>query len=282
MKQCPNCRSAALYEDTVATCPDCGAQLIPYQAKKQTAAEIRWEDIFQVTEEEHEADKKTSGPRTDRSQNTTARAKQAGTQSGNSSRSGRTANRGSARNRGGQTGAGRNGARTFEQRQGRRIILQGRVTEVSSGISRYQSRSHKLFNSLFRLEPYQFAHTTHRCVFWMEEENGRLAERIREVTYYGDIEGQVIPGYRMTVHAVERGGELVARTLYNDDLDQRVRGRAQIPALLVWILTLLTVVLAVCFISALVGWIYRNRSLLGFLLLLWIGWRLFFRRRRYR
>jgi len=281
VKQCPKCHSAALYEDTVSACPDCGAQLIPYQVKSGDTAEIRWQDIFQVTEEEDEAGGQASGARTGQSTRTTTQTKN---RTGNSTRSGRTSNQGRNQGRsGGQSGTGtRNDSRTFEQRQGRRIILQGRVTEVSSGISRYQSRSHKLFNSLFRLEPYQFAHTTHRCVLWLEEENGRLAERIREVTYYGDIEGQVIPGYRMTVHAVERSGELVARTLYNDDLDQRVRGRAQIPALLVWILTLLAVALAVFLISALVMWIYEHRSLLAFLLLLWICWRIFFRRRRWR
>lgn len=281
MKQCPDCNSAALYEDAATHCPDCGATLVPYRPEESGAGDtLRWEDIFQMEEEppilEEEEEVVTATTTRTGGSSRGGSGRSGGASRSGSSRSGTSKNGGAGRNNTSRNSTARNGgasrngnartAQPFEERNGRRVTLHGRVSEVSSGITRYQSRFHKLFNSLFRMEPYQLAHTTHRCVLWIEEDNGRLAERMREVTYYGDIEGQVIPGYRMTVRAVQRHGELVAQSLYNDDLEQRVRGRLQIPAWAVWIVTALVMSIVISLLGGLVGSISDSGGLIAWIL----------------
>ncbi len=317
MKQCPRCKSAALYEDSAAVCPDCGTQLVFY--RPEPAEELRWDDLFSGAWDEPadfwQTSQTSQTSRTGRQNGQTAGTSQ---KTGRQPSSGQTARRTGAAQAGasasfrqradaaGQSqrktgaaqeeersarqrrrdarsaGQGGTAERPFERQEGRYVVLRGRVTEVTPGVTRYQSRLHKLFNSLFRGEPYQFAHGTYRCVFWMEEESERFSERSRQLVYYGDIEGLVAPGYRMTVRARPRGGELVARSLYNDDLEQDVRGRAQMPAWLVWILTLAVLALAGNLIVGAVQFLSASRSVLGMLLLGYLAWRLFFRRRRRR
>ena len=295
MKQCPRCKSAALYEDSAAVCPDCGTQLVFY--RPEPAEELRWDDLFSGAWDEpadfwqtSQASQPSQTSRTGRQNGQTAGTSQ---KTGRQPSSGQTARRTgaaqeeerSARQRrrdARSAGQGGTAERPFERQEGRYVVLRGRVTEVTPGVTRYQSRLHKLFNSLFRGEPYQFAHGTYRCVFWLEEESERFSERSRQLVYYGDIEGLVAPGYRMTVRARPRGGELVARSLYNDDLEQDVRGRAQMPAWLVWILTLAVLALAGNLIVGAVQFLSASRSVLGMLLLGYLAWRLFFRRRRRR
>jgi hypothetical protein len=196
MKKCPNCLGMALYEDTLANCPICGEVLVDRSA---------------ILPGE-------SGG---------ASSPQPGSQGEHLLNMGRRISGDPVDNRESRLeGEGY----IFERRVNGGVILRGAVAEIAS-MTRYQTRLQKMFNSLFRGEPYQFDYSSHLTRLRIEEHAfGRFPEQQRDVIYYGDIEGSCTYGDDVEITAIKKGDQLIAKRLYIHNTGHLVKPAAQIPA----------------------------------------------------
>ena len=116
----------------------------------------------------------------------------------------------------------------FETANGNRSVFRGSVVSVASN-SRFLSRGVKWANAVFRGEPYQIGNPVYETMIRIEEfDEHRLSATMRNLTFFGDAQGQVDVGDDIQAETKRRGGRYVITSLYINDTEARVRTAAQL------------------------------------------------------
>ena len=112
------------------------------------------------------------------------------------------------------------------------VRYHGRITEVEHH-EVFNSKWHKLFNSLFRGEPYQFAHQTSEYTVRLESITEGYPNDITDVCMYGNYLGRIHVGDEVTVNARNYRNRRVVNSMYNHTTGTEVRPGLQLPAVLI-------------------------------------------------
>ena len=105
----------------------------------------------------------------------------------------------------------------------------GRILEIDHQ-ELFFSKWHKLFNSLIRGEPYQFAHQTVEYVIRVENITSGVATEITDFSLYGSYLGRMQPGDEVLVHAKDKGDRRVVTSIQNITTGSEIRPGLQISA----------------------------------------------------
>lgn len=105
----------------------------------------------------------------------------------------------------------------------------GRITEIEHH-EVFNSKWHKLFNSLFRGEPYQFAHQTSEYTLRLEGISDGYPNEVTDVCMYGNYLGRIHVGDEVTANVKDYHNRRVIKSLYNHTTESSVRPGLQIPA----------------------------------------------------
>lgn len=218
MKQCPQCCDMALYDDTLDVCPLCKTSLTPYIRSRTQTQREEMNFVSEPKTQYYTASRESSVVRPGHAQ---------------SQVNGRTENK----------------VPQFERCEGRQHVFRGTVTEINVQ-TRYYNRFHKVVNTFFRGEPYQFGNTSHESVIRVEEfHNGRLASQHRDLVVYGDIEGLIQIGDDVTAWTRKRDGRYTVQRLYSDETDAFITAGPQLSA---WVIAVM-MGLAILFIAGLIA-----------------------------
>ncbi len=215
MKRCTRCNDFALYDDETSRCPLCGEVLVRHVSKRanqERGVEPTWSN---------------------------------NTYSGN--RNVVRPNRSSDEH---NTNGQRREAPVFKRRQGLNYVYQGIITEITP-LTRYNGHLKKIFNAIFRDEPYQFSHSTHMVAFRIEEfSDNRVAVQKQNCIFYGDVEGMFNVGDEATVTVKRKGTRHIVKNLFLNETGVPVRAGLQMPA---WIIKLIFLIILIFVISLVTG-----------------------------
>lgn len=129
------------------------------------------------------------------------------------------------------------GEPAFERQGIGGVDYRGIVNSISPS-SRFMRNSLKWANSFFRGLPYQLGNPVYETVIRIEEiQSGRMAERMRNLTYYGEA-NELSIGDDVAVSTINRQGRTIIRRLWINDTESPLHPRGQISATTVQILTL--------------------------------------------
>lgn len=109
------------------------------------------------------------------------------------------------------------------------VTCRGRIVEIDRQ-ELFVGRFHKLINSLFRGEPYQFAHQTIEYTIRVENISDGMADEITDFCLYGNYLGRLQVGDEVDIRAKSRGNRRVLTALYNRTTSSEVRPGFQVPA----------------------------------------------------
>ncbi len=143
-------------------------------------------------------------------------------------------------------------APTFESRNNRMIHYRGVVVSISP-TSRFMHGFVKWINAIFKGQPYQLGNPVHETIIRIENiTQERIPDRMRSLVLYGQT-GEIDIGDDVTVTAVEQGGRYVVKKLLINDTGADVRAYGQISATVIRILTLISIALAILFVSLVIS-----------------------------
>jgi hypothetical protein len=128
-----------------------------------------------------------------------------------------------------RTPQGNNGAVTFITEALRGFECHGRITEIDHHELFNDSR-HKLINSIFRGEPYQFAHQTVEYTIRVENISDTVPDEVTDFCLYGSYLGRLQVGDEVIIKAKNLGDRRIVKSLYNCTTASKVRPGLQIPA----------------------------------------------------
>lgn len=113
------------------------------------------------------------------------------------------------------------------------------AVEVVNSRQYYPTALSKVLRSLFSGEPYQFGHTSFENVIRIAElrEYG-MPEEQQDVILYGNLQTNLSAGDVVLVEAKRKHGTFVAKRIYNQTTNSRVRLQQMIPALAVRLLAI--------------------------------------------
>lgn len=127
----------------------------------------------------------------------------------------------------------------------------GRITEIDHH-ELFNDKKHKLFNSFFCGEPYQFAHQTVEYTIRLENITDGLPTETTDFCLFGNYMGRLQIGDEVVVSAREKRGRRVVRSILNETTGSKIRPGLQLPAWLVRIIILFPAILLVTLICGLV------------------------------
>ena len=134
---------------------------------------------------------------------------------------------------------------TFEQTEGLSVVINGAVAEANTQ-QFYQSKLTKIVRAVFAGEPYQLSHTSFVTIFRVEEHARRgYPEHARDISVFGNMNNIFTVGDDVTVRAKRSRNKYVAKSIYNHSINSRVSIQANIPAMLIRLLTLFLVFMAI-------------------------------------
>lgn len=120
------------------------------------------------------------------------------------------------------------------------VICRGRITEIAHQ-ELFHSKFHKLINSIFRGEPYQFAHQTAEYLIRVEELSNRGGQ-VSDFYLYGNYMGRMYPGDEVEIKAAYSNGRQIVKSIYNKTTNSHIHPGIQLPA---WVIRLLVLLFAI-------------------------------------
>lgn len=117
----------------------------------------------------------------------------------------------------------------FVRRHLGRMECHGRVSEIDRQEVFFGSTL-KLFNTLFRGEPYQLSHQTIEYTIRVEPITDGLPAEVTDFCLYGSFLGRLQVGDEVAIQARDRGDRRVATQIYNQTTGSVVRPGFQIGA----------------------------------------------------
>lgn len=134
----------------------------------------------------------------------------------------------------------------FVRRHMGSIECHGRITEIDHH-ELFYSKRHKMFNTIIRGEPYQFAHQTFEYTIRVENITDGISIEVMDFCLYGNYMGRLQVGDEVIVNARNLRDRRVIKSIYNQTTSSSVRPGLQIPAVffrgIIGLITLVTVAL---------------------------------------
>ncbi len=161
------------------------------------------------------------------------------------------------------------------------VECHGRIVEIDHQ-ELFNSRKLKFFNSLFRGEPYQFAHQTIEYTIRVESMDEGLPIELKDFCLYGSYLGRMQVGDEVIIRAVNRRDRRVVRAIYNQTTDTNIKPGFQLPAWSVRILVIMLLVIVLFLLFGL-GWLIQSgiaailltalaSAVIPMLVVLWLIW----------
>lgn len=110
-----------------------------------------------------------------------------------------------------------------------KIKCQGRIIEVDHQ-DLFYSKFHKLINSMFRGEAYQFGHQTSEYLIRVEELGEVYSTQSLDFFLYGNYMGRLVVGDEVEIIAKERRGKRIGIQLFNVTTRSQIRPGIQLSA----------------------------------------------------
>ncbi len=117
----------------------------------------------------------------------------------------------------------------FISRHFGKIKCHGRIAEIEHQELFYSVR-HKVCNTIFRGEPYQFAHQTLEYTIRLENITDGFSSEVTDFCLYGSYLGRLQVGDEVVIKGRDLGDKKIAETIYNQTISSRVRPGLQISA----------------------------------------------------
>lgn len=135
----------------------------------------------------------------------------------------------------------------------------GRIVEIEHH-EVFNSRWNKIFNSVFRGEPYQFAHQTMEYSIRLENITDSFSTETTDAWMYGNFLGRIHVGDEVIVDVRNHRDRRVVRNMFNRTTNSPVRPGIQLPAAFVRVLAILAV-LVILFLAIGAIWLVRSGTL---------------------
>ena len=142
------------------------------------------------------------------------------------------------------------------------VECHGRVVEIDHH-ELFNSKRYKLFNALFRGEPYQFAHQTIEYTIRVEQLSDEPSPPVADFCLYGSYMGMMQVGDEVRVRARERNGRRVVHSIYNVTTATALRPGLQIPAIFLRLALLGALALAATLLLSLASALRSGRLVAG-------------------
>lgn len=152
-----------------------------------------------------------------------------------------------------------NGAVEFVREHLGTMECHGRIVEIDHQ-ELFNSKRHKLFNSLLRGEPYQFAHQTIEYTIRVENITDGYPTEITDFCLYGSYLGRLQVGDEVVVRAKNLNDRRVVKSIYNEMTASTVRPGLQLPAGFIRAALLLAAVIIVALICKIV-WLFKSGAI---------------------
>lgn len=151
--------------------------------------------------------------------------------------------------------------REFMQEHSGTVECHGRIVEIEHQ-EFFNSRRHKLLNSLLRGEPYQFARQTVEYAIRVENITEGFPTEITDFCLYGSYLGRLQVGDEVTVRARKLDDRRVVKSVYNETTNSAVRPGLQVPAGFIRGVFLTAAVIIIAFICELV-WLFESGAVMA-------------------
>jgi len=135
----------------------------------------------------------------------------------------------------------------IQQQGSSSVICHGLVTEIERHEIFY-SRFHKLVNSLFMGEPYQFGHQTEEYTIRVEEMSNSSSREIKDFNLYGKYMGRLYPGDEVELKATGNSSRMIVKSIDNISTGSTIKPGIQLPAALVRVLVIGVIILLIALI----------------------------------
>lgn len=109
------------------------------------------------------------------------------------------------------------------------IECHGRIIEIDHQ-ALFNDKKHKLFNAVFRGEPYQLAHQTIEYTIRVENITDDISDEVTDFCLYGSYLGRLQVGDEVLVKAKNFRDRRVVKSIYNETIGTTVKPGLQIPA----------------------------------------------------
>ncbi|MCI5509606.1 MAG: hypothetical protein MR436_04015 [Eubacterium sp.] len=137
----------------------------------------------------------------------------------------------------------------------------GRIVEIDHH-EIFNSKWHKLFNSLFRDEPYQLANQTIEYTIRVENITDDFSTEITDFCMYGSYLGRLQVGDEVRINAKNKRNRRIVKKLYNETTGSAVKPGLQIPSIILKISFALVILALISLASGLV-WFVKSGMLLN-------------------
>ncbi len=139
------------------------------------------------------------------------------------------------------------------------VECHGRILEIDHQ-ELFNSKRHKLFNSLFRGEPYQFAHQTIEYTIRVENITDGFPTEVTDFCLFGSYLGRLQVGDEVVVHAKNLRDRRVVKSIYNQTTSSTVRPGLQIPAGIISGVSLIVALVIIALICKLI-WLFKSGTM---------------------
>lgn len=161
------------------------------------------------------------------------------------------------------------------------IECHGRIVEIDHQ-ELFNSKRLKLINTIFRGEPYQFAHQTIEYTIRVESLSDDYPPEVRDFCLYGSYLGRMQVGDEVQIKAKNLKHRRVVKSIYNRTTDTTVKSGLQIPAILVRILIAILSIILIALMCSIV-WMVESgaasiiltavlTALIPIIIMIWIFW----------
>lgn len=109
------------------------------------------------------------------------------------------------------------------------VECHGRISEIDHQ-ELFNSKRHKLFNSLLRGEPYQFAHQTIEYTIRVEDISEGFPTEVTDFCLFGSYLGRLQVGDEVVIRARNLNNRRVVKSIFNETTGSAIKPGLQIPA----------------------------------------------------
>lgn len=152
------------------------------------------------------------------------------------------------------------GQRNFINRsRNNRVECHGRITEIEHH-ELFNSKYHKLINTVFRGEPYQLAHQTVEYTIRVEDLEDHYPAEITDFCLFGSYLGRLQVGDEVSIKAKSQGNRRVVKSIYNETVGTEVKPGLQIPAAVIRSL-FATIILSIVLLMLGIVWLFKSGAI---------------------
>ena len=121
----------------------------------------------------------------------------------------------------------------FVNQRGKYLECRGRILEVEHH-ELFNNRSHKMFNSLFEGEPYQYGHQTIEYAIRVENITDSFSTQQMDFFLFGNFLGTLQRGDEVKILAKRKHGRNIVISIFNETTGSTIYGGSQLSSSGTW------------------------------------------------